>query len=94
MFVIRFIDGTYLNRKANPQLYGKRRSCVDSIDKATTWTKRGHAKTALTAAVSAGELKSGTEAFIVEVTLVPKFGEAGEPVVVKTTAGRVKVRPR
>lgn len=67
MFAVMFQDGTYLNRKANHTWSTERRSRVEWLDDATLWAKRGHAKSALRAAVENNELPVGIEAAIVEV---------------------------
>lgn len=93
MFVIIFPDGTFLNRKVNCSSYQKRRRTVATIDEASTWTNRGHAKNALIAAVEAGELKNGTEATIMRVKMVPMIEDI-EPVVVRKRERGTKVEPR
>jgi hypothetical protein len=65
-FVIRFADGTYLKRSVNSP-GNRERERTGNLEEATTWSRVGHAKTALVAAVENDAIQPTEAVDIVEI---------------------------
>lgn len=63
------IGECYLVRLPNVSYSQKRRRLTRDLNEATVWSKRGHAKSAVTAAISAGSLPKSVKFSIREVVL-------------------------